>query len=386
MLIAAIPALALALAATADPDPYAAPPDGEIETMLRAARFGEPGADAAIARWLDAHPDAAKADRARLAHRLCGDYGVLSMSAAAAGACAASTAAGADDAQDADTWAVLEDEPGLRAIGSARVPLVRNALGSRSATVTVNGIDAPWFMDTGAEITVVSQSLAERIGVRMLGKADVGSATGDVHGGLGMIDLLRIGDAAVENVPVFVLPDAQLTIAEFPTIPAILGLPVFVAFRRAAWLDGGAMLALGEAAPRDAGATGKTARLYWHEEGIGVPISTPRGILGAHLDTGANTTNLRAPAHALLDPETEASAVTRDAKIGGAGGVVSVRRSAYPELALAVAGAPVMLAKVAMDDGSDESAARLGDDIVAQLDALILDFERMQVTAAPAPR
>ena len=347
--------------------------------MLRAALFGESDADAAIAAWLEAHPDAPRIDRQLLYDRLCSDDGVRSAHAAAAKACAAATALGADDAQDAASSARLSEVPPIRTIGSTRVPLLVNGLGSRDAVVTVNGTSARWIMDTGAEISVVSTSLAKRIGVRLLdGKIAVGSTTGEVQGGLGVIDLLRIGDAAVENVPVLVLPDAQLKIGDLPQIEAILGLPVFVAFRRAAWLDGGTTLALGELAPP---AAKDTARLYWHEEGIGIPVSTARGTRGAHLDTGANASYLRAPAHALLDPATEASGSVHAGKVGGAGGVIDTKQKVYPRIAFTVAGVPMTLTQVSIEEESQEGAARLGDDVVRALSSLVLDFEHMRVGA-----
>lgn len=376
-------AVALASPLPSAADPYGPAGGSVVSGMVRAAQFGEPGADGAIIAWLTSHPDAAERDRQQLEHRLCSDFEVRSAHAAAAKACAAAVALGADDRQDAANSAALAAVPPMRAIGSTRVPLTPNALGSRDALVAARGVSAPWIVDTGAEISVVSQSLAGRMGVRVLAAAiDAGSTTGDVHGSLGVIDLLRVGDAAIENVPVLVLPDSQLKIGGLPQIQGILGLPVLVAFRRAAWLDGGRMLALGEQAPV---APDASPRPYWHEEGLGIPVSTSRGILGAHLDTGANASFLRRPAHALLDPATEASAREHRGKMGGAGGVVDTREMVYPRLQLAVAGVPVTLADISIDETSDSGAARLGDDLVRQLARLVLDFEHMKVFAEPLP-
>jgi hypothetical protein len=110
------------------PDPYAAPPRGTVETMLRASQFGEPGADAAIERWLAAHPDAAKDDRAQLWHRLCGDYGVRGWYAADLRACTAEAAVApkGEDADDIAMARTLHALPPVRAIGSAKVPLTPN--------------------------------------------------------------------------------------------------------------------------------------------------------------------------------------------------------------------------------------------------------------------
>jgi hypothetical protein len=375
-------ALAAVAAATAKaPDPYALPPHGEIETMARAGQFGEPGADARIERWLVTHSTAPRADRLRLAHRLCEDYGAMNWAGSRAKACSLERSLDPGGKEDIGTALLLRDQPPLRARGSARVPLTLNGVGSRSATVTAGGVSALWFVDSGAQISVVSQSLATRIGVRMLdGKVEVGTTTAPVHGGVGIVDVLRIGDATVENVPVLVLPDAQLTIANLPPIPAILGLPAMVAFRRVAWLDHGKTLALGDMAPT---APADAPKIYWHEDGVGIPLSGVTSVRGAHFDSGANVSYLYAAGHALLDGAGEASAVERTVRTGGAGGVIERKRKEYPQLSFAIGGAPIVLKHVAIHEEDVEGAARLGDDVLAQLSVLALDFDAMKAITTP---
>ncbi|MBY8827615.1 retropepsin-like aspartic protease family protein [Hephaestia mangrovi] len=365
------------------PDPYAAPPKGVVASLLRRSQFGEAGADAAIQRWLAANAHGAAVDRAAMWHRLCSDYGLRGWYEAALHACTSeATVAPRGEADDDIAMArALQGLPPVRAIGSARVPLMPNKLGSRSASVVVDGFALPWFIDSGAEVSVVSQSVADRIEVRMLtGNVQVGTTTAPVQGRMGVIDTLSIGGATVENLPVLVLPDAQLTIADLPTIPAILGLPALAAFHRVAWLDGASELALGDDAPA---VPADAPRLYWHEEGVGVPISTARGTRGAHLDSGANASYLRAAGHALLSRAQERAAVTHDRRIGGAGGVVATRHKVLPKLTIKLAGAPVTLTDVSIIEQDKEGAARIGDDAIRQLGELALDFDRMRVSAAP---
>jgi hypothetical protein len=366
-------------------DPFAAAPRDPVATLLRHAQFGEPDSDAAIERWLAAHPDAPSLDRAALWHRLCADDRVHARYADDLRACTAEAAAAppGEAAGDVAMARVLQGQPPIAVTGSALVPLTANRLGSRSATVTVNGYASPWFVDSGAEVSVVSQSVADRIKVRALpGMVQVGTTTAPVEGRMGMIDRLTIGAATVAHVPVLILPDAQLTIAGLQTIPAILGLPVLVAFHRVAWLDGATQLALGDAAP----AVPATApRLYWHEEGVGVPIRTARGTRGAHLDSGANRTYWRAAGRALLSRAQLRHAVSREQRLGGAGGVVQSRQSVVRRLSFALAGAPVLLDDVSIADRDREGAARIGDDAIAQLALLALDFDAMRVAAKSAP-
>lgn len=379
------PAHQLCAAAPADPaepDAFAPlPPGNRLEALLGAARFGSPGADAALQSWLTADPGRSRDDRLRGWRRLCKDYGVLTWNRQRRLACdeqqKLDPAAQGDD--DKAMATALADVPPIRAIGSALVPLVWNAFGSQSAEVAVGTVAIPWFVDTGAEISVVSRSLADRIGVRILAdRIKVGTSTADVFGEVGVVDLLRIGKASVENVPVLILPDAQLTIGGVRRIDAILGLQVLVAFHRVAWTGGGASLALGETAPR---AGPGAAKLFWHEDGLGVPVATALGVRGAHLDTGANTTDWRPAGRALLDSRTLAGAKQRIAHVGGAGGVVEIRQHELPRLSFTLAGTPVALAKVSLVDGPTVGAARIGMDAVSQFGTFILDFDSMRVEA-----
>jgi hypothetical protein len=363
-------------------NPYAAPVN-KFETMLHAAQFGEPGADRALERWLTAHAELAPAQRLRALKQLCGDYGVLTWNRPRVSVCAQEAALKARLGQseegddDEGMAAALSDQPPIRAIGSGRVPLIWNNFGSQSTDVTVGGVTSSWFVDTGAEITVVTESLATRMKVSdVADRIRVGTTTSDVLGKVGVIDRLTIGSASAENVPVLILPDEQLKIGNVHQIDGILGLPVMVAFGRLAWVDGGRALALGEAAPK---ARASAPKIYWHEEGLGVPVSTSRGIIGAHLDTGANTTDWRQEGIALLDPSLIAHAAEETAHVGGAGGVVEVKQKRLEKIAFRLGPVPVRLEKVSLNAPGPLSAARIGMDGVSQFGVFILDFEQMRI-------
>jgi predicted aspartyl protease len=362
-------------------DPYQKPLD-EFEQRLQAAAFGDPGADRALQDWLSTHVEISAEQRSRGYHQLCIDYGVLTWNQLRAAVCteyakakqAVEKRAAGDD--DIGMAAAFADQPPIRAIGSARVPLTWNAFGSQSIDVTANGITSSWFFDTGAEITVLTQSLADRMRVRRIGSdIRVGTTTSDVTGNVGIIDRLQIGSASVENVPVLILPDAQLRIGDVHQIDGILGLPVMVAFRRVAWEKGGNEIALGEMAPN---ARALASRIYWQEEGVGVPLRTPRGIMGAFLDTGANITDWRTNGTALLEPETLRSAKERISHVGGAGGVVEIKQRELRDVSFQLGAAMVRLKAVSLAN-DPRGAAKVGMDTVSQFGTFILDFDQMRI-------
>jgi len=372
-------------------DPFGpAPRPGSPEALERAAILGAPGALEAVDEWLESHPRAPAGQRAALYHLLCEILGVRSRHAPRAEACAmeqrlAPRRSGGDDVA---LSAALARTPGIRISGHATVPLQDNALGSKSAEVTVNGVTLPWLMDTGAEISVLPRSTADRLGVRYVGRSvSVGTATADVTGRVAVIDRLQLGDAVVENVPVLVLPDARLTAPAVTseqsyTIPGILGLPVFVAFGRIAWIEDGRRLALGADAPRPAG---QTARIYWHDRGVGIPIRTANGIAGAHLDTGANATNLFSGGRALLSRAELVTLGNRVVRRAGAGGMVEERLDELPTWTMRLAAVPITLDRITIVHDPDRVAS-VGSDALRQLRTLVLDFEAMTMSAEARPR
>ena len=167
--------------------------------MLHAAQFGEPGADRALEQWLAGHAALAQPERLRALKQLCGDYGVLTWNRPRLRVCAeeATLKARLGQSEDGDDdegmAAAFADQPPIRAVGSARVPLVWNDFGSQSADVAVNGVTSSWFVDTGAEITVVTESLARRMAISIVAdRIRVGTTTSDVFGKVGIIGRLSM--------------------------------------------------------------------------------------------------------------------------------------------------------------------------------------------------
>lgn len=370
--------------AMAQPDPYGSVPTTVADQLAYAAeRGGEPEA-LAIERWLSRHSDAPPRERAMLAHRLCLNYGVLVGGERRVAACTLSVAL-SGDAEDKSDLAIAEAfrrEPPIEASGGTTIPLTRSSLGLLTVAVVANTTTSAWLVDTGAEITTIPESTATLMGVRMVkGTADVGTSTNiRVRGRLGVIDKLAIGTATVEHVPVLVLPDAMLRLHDNQVIPGILGLPVLAAFRRVSWLDGGSRLSLGKGVSEvRAKAAASAWRVYWHEDGLGVPLTTTLGTRGAHLDTGATSSQLSPLGLMLLTPAQAAKATVRRTRMGGAGGMVEGTARILPALDYTLAGTPIHAEKLTIND-SPNGAGTVGSDALAQLDAFTIDFDTMTVT------
>lgn len=151
----------------------------------------------------------------------------------------------------------------------------------------------PWLLDTGANLSVVSKTFAERLGLKLF--PGVARTQGGMTGienplRVSMLPTLQMGGATLHNVVVLVLDDANLNInlgKQTYQINGIIGYPVFQALGTITFLHNGEFEA-GEAV----GASGAGTRMYLNEltpvvickvEGVDLPFS---------FDSGANSTDL----------------------------------------------------------------------------------------------
>lgn len=368
-----------------EPDPYQPRPKFEALALAFDAERGGVLQHEAIETWLDRHPDASVAERVMLAQRLCSGYGVFAGGERWAAACRR-LAAISGAPEDAAIAEAFRREPKVTAAGSATVPLVRNAVGLLSVEVAAGTATSSWIVDTGAEMTTVPESTATRLGVRMLeGRATIATSTTiQVAGRLGVIDTLSIGEARVRHVPVLVLPDAMLRLPDRGLMPGILGLPVLAAFRQVAWLDRGSTLCLGADACRSATAgVEKAWPMYWAGGSVGVPVTLGSVQHPAQLDTGSNAVELSEVGFKALSPAQIASAIERSGRVGGAGGILNAKLLTLPRLDFLLGGVRVHDTNVPVNRPRS-GAGRVGGVVIDQLDLLLLDFDRMTMSAVPA--
>jgi len=285
---------------------------------------------------------------------------------------------------DANTLAIVKlvaGQPAPRAYGSARVPVTSGV----HVPVKAGGYDGTAIADTGAQISVMMQSVAQAAHVKMMGASrDVGSTTAAVSGQIGLIPEVKLGDAMVKNIPVLVLPDAQLTISDGKksvSLPFILSLYALADFGRIAWLDHDKTLALGSAAP--ASFSGAVP-MIWHQTGVAVPLEGPGGRLTAQFDSGADSSYLYENGTALLSDAERASIIKTKRKIGGVGGVVEQEIRRVPQANLTLAGQPLVLKNldIAKQPETGE-AARLGEDVLEAYSVVVFDFGAMTFSVSP---
>lgn len=285
---------------------------------------------------------------------------------------------------DANTLAIAKlvvGQPAPRVRGSARVPVTKGV----RVPVKAGTYDGTALADTGAQISVMMQSVAKDAHVKILGASRrVDSTTASVAGQIGLIPEVKIGNAVVENIPVLVLPDAQLTITagkETVSLPFILSLYALADFGRVAWLGHDKWLALGSAAPPPfPGAV----PMIWSPNGIAVPLEGPGGRRAAQFDSGADVSYLYESGTSLLSTADRVTIVKAKRKIGGLGAVVEQNVRRIPQANLALAGQPLVLKNLDIASQPETGeAARLGEDVLQAYSAVVFDFSAMTFSVSP---
>jgi hypothetical protein len=284
---------------------------------------------------------------------------------------------------DAGVMHILRDAPAQMITweGPVRLETERNPLGSINAELTVNGVREQWLLDTGANLSVVSQSFAQRLGLKLLpGVAQTAAGVTGIENPLhvALLPTLQMGGATLHNVVVIVLDDANLKVGpgkKAYQINGIIGYPVFQALGTITFLHNGEFAA-GDKTRPSAG-----TRMYMKlltpviecvVEGKNLPFS---------FDTGASGTDLSVRYYERFRSESGTWKKGTN-KSGGAGGLVARKVYLQPQLNLGIGDKTATLKRVpifltTMGSGIDDLYGNLGQDVVAKFDSFTLDFSAM---------
>jgi tetratricopeptide (TPR) repeat protein len=252
--------------------------------------------------------------------------------------------------------------------------------------VSVHGKALNWGLDTGANISVISEAEAQMLGLT------IGNETvqmGDSNGGnatmrTAVVDRLSIGEMEIRNVPFLVIPDSQPPMNDLPPGKrAILGFPFLSALKSISWRSDGTF----EIGFRSEPNGSKEANLWF--DGLS-PVTRVRfqdRDLDFALDTGDGAgTQLWSrfsTDYASLLKEDGTKSTRKVTQIGGAQEreIVSL-----PELQLKVGGFDTVLKPAQVFSkpvGNDSRYGLLGLDLLTQARKVRVDFRSMTVQLLP---
>ena len=281
---------------------------------------------------------------------------------------------------------LIADYPpqGIERMRSGRLKTVTSPLGTFDVMLTVNGVQAPWILDTGANFSLVSASFAKQLGIK------VSEQNAQTKGGMNgfentvrvaLLPKLELQGTTIRNVVLLVFDDRSLNIAYGPTmsyqIKAILGYPIFQMLGAATFTaDGYFETNLSE---KDSHAF---SRMFMNKLTPLVEAVVEGRKLLFVFDTGATGSEFTKRYYEAF-PAQFRNLTRVPMQAGGAGG--GKMRDVYrlPQATIQIGGRTVVLHKVPVATSLygtelDDSFGNLGRDIAAPFASFTIDLSNMR--------
>lgn len=291
----------------------------------------------------------------------------------------------ADDREDigneAIIWESLEKaQPQQLTIAEdTRIAYKRDMAGLINIPVSISDTANEFVFDTGANISVITESSAKRNGLVPNEKYfDVVAATGiRVKARTAVVEKMKIGDhILVRNAVFMVFPDSALTFGPYK-IHGIIGFPVIEQMGEIR-ISAGRLEVPREPAPASFANFGLDKLM---------PVLNAQfrtDSLPFTFDTGAAATDLNLPFYTRYRDEIGATGSLHDKSFGSAGGSVKISSYKLPDVSLQIAGktfrlkeAPVKTVSVTEND--KYYYGNLGQDIMRQFREMVINFRYMYV-------
>lgn len=269
---------------------------------------------------------------------------------------------------------------------AGRLDARRDEAGLVRVGVEINGQPQRAVIDTDASFCVLSETVAERLGVRVLDRTltIVTSTRADQPMHLGIANQVKFGDAVLTNVVFAVLPDAAMRFGPQYRMDAAVGLPVLVALGRIelASEDGSEHLYYGARTEAPVAAEPNLV-ISGLDPFVLVKEAKTGAVLRLALDSAASNTTLNATVFKDYPALAEGTSSGLAQWEGAGGSATDYRARTMPELKLSLAGRQIVLkrVKILSSDEQDRHGA-VGQDVLKQGRRWVLDFGNMSFEVA----
>ena len=207
---------------------------------------------------------------------------------------------------------------GVSLPADARASFKRDIADLYNVSITLEKDTVDFVFDTGANFSVIMESLANRYGVKIVGsRVRTGTSAGlKVEGQMGLMNF-RMGNIEVENAAVIVLADSLLTFSNGAyRIKGIVGFPVMYAFKEFSIKDDDCLTV-----PQKPEA-GSERNLALYGQYLVVRVIAKSDTLPFLFDSGNTTTELGSLFFNNYRNEIEGKCAKVKTSTGGAGGAV----------------------------------------------------------------
>jgi predicted aspartyl protease len=250
--------------------------------------------------------------------------------------------------------------------------------------ISINGVQAKYWFDTGADVSVLSESEAKHFGMKVLAvPIKVGGVTGaQADSRVAVADELSIGSIRLRHVAFLVFPDDQPPFSHSPPgSRGLIGIPVLLALQRFTWGQDGKF----EIEPKSSSQSLAHSDLCFDGHKPVAQIQFGNRSLALTLDTGATNTDLHPPFAATFPNLIRSAPKTNSYQTEGMGGAKAMDAATLPSLHFSIGGFPVVLAPAAVlltytTETSKFFDGNLGVDLLQQAHKVAFDFEAMTLS------
>jgi predicted aspartyl protease len=250
--------------------------------------------------------------------------------------------------------------------------------------ISINGVRATYWFDTGANVSAISEKEAKRYGLRVLAApVKIGDVTGtEFDSRVAVADEVSVGSIRLRHVAFLVLSDKQPPFDQSPPGEGgLIGLPVLLALQKFSW---GADKTF-EIGPKSSNKSLSHTDLCFDGQHPVAQVQYEGRTLAFTLDTGATNTDLYPPFAETFPDLMRTAAKTDSYKMEGAGGAKTLNAAVLPSLPLRIGGFPVVLkpAGILLEftvENSKFFQGNLGIDLLQQAHKTTFDFRAMTLT------
>ena len=290
---------------------------------------------------------------------------------------------------EAERWNLLRRAPPQRAVVDAPFTLqgVRDALGLLEVQVRMGNHNQWMLLDTGANISAISRSTAQQLGLRL--SSTTATSTGVsgkpmlVH--TAVVPKLQLGRATFRHVAVMVVDDDDMRIPQRNyRIRGSIGFPVLSALRKITFLpDGQVRIAVPESAARPV-----QQNLFLEKLTPVVAVTVDNTQRLFTIDTGSTGSFLSVAFYREHRGEFDSQAMST-LELVGVGGSSSIPTYQASNVSLVVGGCSIVLEHILVLTASpnrsdDKFFGILGQSVLKRLRSYTFDFTNMAFVAESA--
>jgi clan AA aspartic protease (TIGR02281 family) len=277
-------------------------------------------------------------------------------------------------------WDALKNEPKQKThlTGGMTVQMKKDIAGLWNIPVTIGDTTLDFVFDTGANVSVLTESTALKLGIKVTGSGiKVGTATDiKVDSKAGICADMQIGKIVINNVALLILPDETLTFGPFYKITGIIGIPVIKALNEIT-INKDNLLTVSSTSENN-----KYSNFCFEGYTPVIQMIHNSDSLSFIFDSGAMSTMLFKPYFDLYKSNIENNYELTEITVGGAGGNKKVKGYKLNGIILASGNIKAELDKISLlieniKKRNSYFFGNIGQDFIMQSREVIINYGRM---------